>query len=63
LGGGRPGPALDGLDGEMTLHWRTLPLFYARTGDAQLAFFEDLNRANRTKRALKSYEACRRMID
>lgn len=63
LGRGRPGPAPDGLDGEMTLHWRALPFFYARTGDAQLVFFEDQTRANKTKRALKSYEPCRRMIE
>jgi len=27
LGRCRPGPAPDGLDGEMTLHWHALPLF------------------------------------
>jgi hypothetical protein len=48
LGRGCPGPAPDGLDGEMALHWRALPFFCARTGDAQLVFFEDQTRA-RTK--------------
>ncbi len=30
FGGGRPGPELDGLDGDVTCHWRILPLAYAR---------------------------------
>jgi len=62
LGGGRPGPSLDGLDGDLTMHWRALPLFYARATDEQLAFFEDLTRPNKIKRVLKNYEPFRRMI-
>lgn len=33
FGGGRPGPALSGLDGDVTCHWRNLPLLYARESD------------------------------
>ncbi|WBU61873.1 hypothetical protein PAF20_01065 [Paracoccus albus] len=40
LGGGRPGPELDGLDGDMTCHWRKLPLLYARESDAAVDALE-----------------------
>jgi len=62
LGGCRPDETLKGLDGNITNHWRALPLFYARASDAQLAFFEDLTRPNKIKRILKAYEPFRRMI-
>ncbi|MXQ06564.1 hypothetical protein GQ651_01765 [Alphaproteobacteria bacterium GH1-50] len=62
LGGGRPGPELAGLDGDITWHWRALPLLYARASDAQLAAFEELTAPNRIKRVLKRYEPFRRMI-
>lgn len=62
LGGGRPGENLAGLDGEITNHWRALPLFYACASDAQLAFLEDLTRHNKIKRVLKAYEPFLRMI-
>lgn len=62
LGGGRPDASLAGLDGEISHHWRALPLFYARASDAELAFFEDLTQPNKIKRILKTYEPFRRMI-
>lgn len=40
LGGGRPGPDLAGMDGDVTCHWRTLPLFYARETDHAVAVME-----------------------
>lgn len=42
LGGGRPGPELDGLDGAVTCHYRNLALLYARESDATIAAFEDI---------------------
>ena len=36
FGGGRPAPYLDGLDGDMTCHYRLLPLFYALESDLRL---------------------------
>ncbi|ADO41980.1 hypothetical protein [Ketogulonicigenium vulgare] len=42
LGGGRPGPALDGFDGALTCHYRTLPLLYARESDTVVAQFEQI---------------------
>ncbi len=62
LGGGRPGPELDGLDGDVTCHWRVLPLAYARESDRVIAAFEAAAEPNRIKKVLKSYEPMLRMI-
>lgn len=61
-GGGRPGPELAGLDGDISHHWRALPLLYARAGDRVLSILDDITRPNRVKRVLKKYEPFRRMI-
>lgn len=42
LGGGRPGPELAGLDGDVSCHYRNLSLLYARESDAAVALAEDL---------------------
>jgi len=62
LGGGRPGPELSGLDGDITLHWRALPLLYARATPAQMEIFEQLTAPNKIKKVLKNYETFKRMI-
>lgn len=62
LGGGRPGPELDGLDGDITLHWRALPLVYARASDERIALLQDIARPNRIKKVLKAYDPFKRMI-
>lgn len=62
LGGGRPGPELDGLDGTITTHWRVMPLFYARASDSDIDFLEDITAPNRIKKVLKSHEPFKRMI-
>ena len=62
LGGGRPGPELDALDGEMSVHWRALPLFYAKATNEQVDFLEEVCRPNWIKKVLKTYEPFRRMI-
>lgn len=62
LGGGRPGPELDGLDGDVTCHWRVLPLAYARESDRVIEVIEAAAAPNRIKRVLKEYEPMRRMI-
>ncbi|NNE86680.1 MAG: hypothetical protein HKN27_01280 [Silicimonas sp.] len=61
-GGGRPPPALEGLDGEVSVHWRALPLFYAKATDTQISMFDEIVRPNRIKKVLKAYEPFRRMI-
>ena len=62
FGGGRPGPELSGLDGAITHHWRTLPLYYATASDDQIARFEELTAPNWLKKVLKAYEPFRRTI-
>ncbi|MBI1171928.1 hypothetical protein GC209_11035 [bacterium] len=62
LGGGRPGPELAGLDGDVTCHYRTLPLLYARESDQAVAVLEEVAAPNAIKKVLKEYEPFRRMI-
>lgn len=62
LGGGRPGPELDGLDGAVTCHYRTLPLLYARESDAAVAVLEEVAGRNAVKKVLKDYDPFRRVI-
>lgn len=62
LGGGRPGPELAGLDGDLTCHWRVLPLLYARESDAVVELLEEIAAPNRIKKVLKQYEPMKRMI-
>ncbi|WP_299758251.1 hypothetical protein [uncultured Boseongicola sp.] len=52
LGRGCPGPAPDGLDGEMTLHWRALPFFLCTYRRRTIGLLRGPDaRANKTKRA------------
>lgn len=62
LGGGRPGPELDGLDGSLSLHWRALPLLYAKADDATVSFLHEITGQNRIKKVLKLYDPFKRMI-
>jgi hypothetical protein len=62
FGGGRPAPALDGLDGDVTCHCRLLPLFYARESDHAVKVMEDVATPNKIKKWLKQYDAFKRMI-
>jgi hypothetical protein len=62
LGGGRPGPALAGLDGDVTCHYRTFPLLYARESDRAVAVLEQVTAPNRIKKLLKEYPAIRKTI-
>lgn len=62
LGGGRPGPELDGLDGDVTCHWRTIPLLYARETDAVVTMLEDCAGFQKNKKFLRNYPAFKTMI-
>ncbi len=62
LGGGRPGPELDGLDGDVSLHWRVMPLLYAKAPDATLTILQEIAAPNRIKKVLKNHEPFKRMI-
>ncbi len=56
LGGGRPGPDLDGLDGDITCHYRALPLLYARERDHVVDVLEAVTAPNKIKKVLKAYD-------
>ena len=62
FGGGRPAPALAGLDGDVTCHYRLLPLFYARESDAAVTMMETVAAPNKIKKWLKNHDAFKRMI-
>jgi hypothetical protein len=62
LGGGRPGPELSGMDGDVTCHYRTLPLLYAREPDAVVAALEEVAAPNPVKKVLKAHEPFRRFL-
>lgn len=62
FGGGRPGPDLSALDGEVTCHWRALPLLYAREADRVVEVLEQVAAPNRIKKLLKGYEPFKQFI-
>ncbi len=62
FGGGRPGPELDGLDGDLTCHYRLLPLLYARESDLVVEVLEEVAAPNRIKKVLKRHDPLKRMI-
>lgn len=62
FGGGRPGPELAGLDGDVTCHWRVLPLAYARESDRVVEAIEATAAPNKIKKVLKEYQPMLRMI-
>lgn len=62
LGGGRPGPELAGMDGDVTCHYRVLPLAYARESDRVIEVMESVAAPNKIKKVLKNHEAMKRMI-
>ena len=62
LGGGRPGDNLDGLDGNLSLHWRALPLLYGTAPDGIIDFIEEIAAPNKVKKVLKAYEPFKRLL-
>ena len=62
FGGGRPGPALAGLDGDVTCHWRSLPLLYARESDAVVALLDQITAPGSMKKLLREYEPFKKLI-
>jgi len=62
FGGGRPGPDLDGLDGDLTCHYRLLPLLYARESDHVVQVLEQVSAPNKVKKLLKQHDPFKRMI-
>jgi hypothetical protein len=62
FGGGRPGAELAGLDGDVTCHWRTMPLLYARESDQAVAVVEQVLAPNLVKKVLKEYLPFKKMV-
>lgn len=62
FGGGRPGPALAGLDGDITCHWRRLPLLYARESDRVVEVLEEVTAPKEIKALLKDWEPAKKLI-
>ena len=62
LGGGRPGPALAGLDGDVTCHYRSLSLLYARESDRAVEVLEAVCAPRAVKQVLKEHEPFRKLI-
>ena len=62
FGGGRPGPELAGLDGDMTCHYRALPLLYARESDRVVEVLENVAAPQEMRRLLRDYEPVKLMI-
>ncbi len=62
FGGGRPGPELAGLDGDVTCHYRTLPLLYARESDAVVEMLEAVAGQQELRKILRRHEPAKLMI-
>ncbi|MFZ1467546.1 MAG: hypothetical protein WAT09_01055 [Paracoccaceae bacterium] len=62
FGGGRPGPGLTGLDGDVTCHYRTLPLLYAKEGDRAVAMLEAVAEDKDNRRILRDWAPVKQMV-
>ncbi len=62
LGGGRDTLPAGLLDGDITCHYRVLPLLYARESDHVVDALEHVTSPNWIKKVLKKYDPIKRMI-
>ncbi len=62
LGGGKDTLPPGLLDGEVTCHYRLLPLLYARESDRVVEVLEEVTAPNWIKKALKAHDAMKYMI-
>lgn len=62
LGGGRDALPAGYLDGDVSCHYRLLPLLYARESDRVVTLLETITAPNRIKKVLKQYEPIKRMV-
>lgn len=62
LGGGRPGPGFDGLDGDLTCHYRDPALLYARESDLAVQVLEEIAATQPLRRLLRDWPAAKQMI-
>ena len=62
LGGGRDTLPQGYLDGEVSCHYRFLPLLYARESDKVVEVLETISAPNKLKKVLKGSEPIKRMV-
>ncbi len=62
FGGGRKTLPAGLLDGDVSCHYRTLPLLYARESDMAVELLEEVTAPNKIKKVLKQYEPIKRMV-
>lgn len=62
FGGGRDVLPEGFLDGDITCHYRLLPLLYARENDHVVDVLEQVSAPNKIKKVLKQYDPMKRMI-
>jgi hypothetical protein len=62
LGGGRDALPSGFLDGQTSVHYRNMPLLYAREDDSVVDMLEQISAPNPVKKLLKDYEPFKRMI-
>lgn len=62
LGGGRNVLPAGLLDGDISCHYRLLPLLYARESDRVVQVLEEITAPNKLKKVLKGSNAIKRMI-
>ena len=62
FGGGRPGPGLAGMDGDVTCHYRTLPLLYAKESDRAVEVLEQLAEIKENRRILRDWAQVKQMV-
>ncbi|MEM9579668.1 MAG: hypothetical protein AAF891_03200 [Pseudomonadota bacterium] len=62
FGGGKDALPRGYLDGEVSCHYRLLPLLYARESDKVVAALEQVCEPNRIKKVLKGSNAIKRMV-
>lgn len=62
FGGGRSTIPQGTLDGDISCHYRTFPLMYARESDHTLRVLDDTVAPNKLKKVLKQYEPIKRMV-
>lgn len=62
FGGGRPSAALAGLDGDISCHYRLLPMLYARASDRVVAMLEQVAMQPDLRRILRDHEPIRKMV-
>lgn len=62
LGGGRPGPGLAGMDGDVTWHYRNLPLLYARGPQRAIDAYEAIAALPEIAPLLSGWQPAERLI-